>query len=212
MRYQGKIVKWYDDKGFGFIRATNDSKDIFFHISDIHQLKKRPEIDELVTYDLREDERGRFNAINVGYLAKNKYIVKSTVQSALNPYFLVFFLLFCTFVIERTLKGFLPAIFLFIFFGANLVVFLFYYQDKVSANKNEWRITESTLHLFSLVGGWGGAYIAQKTFSHKHKKASFMFTYKITILINCTLITLYAIPILRELILTWFKLSAVGLQ
>ncbi len=60
MRYEGKIVKWYDDKGFGFIRATKDSKDFFLHISQIHRLKKRPEINELISYEIAKDEKAAF--------------------------------------------------------------------------------------------------------------------------------------------------------
>ena len=38
MRCQGKIIKWHDDKGFGFLRANGESKDVFLHISDIYKL------------------------------------------------------------------------------------------------------------------------------------------------------------------------------
>ncbi len=72
------------------------------------------------------------------------------------------------------------------------MVFLYYYQDKTSAIKNDWRTEESTLHWLSLLGGWGGAYVAQKLFRHKHKKASFMFAYKLTVIINCLAIILYS--------------------
>lgn len=50
MRHEGKLIKWYDDKGFGFIRATVDSKDVFLHVSEIKKMKRRPIINELVTY------------------------------------------------------------------------------------------------------------------------------------------------------------------
>jgi len=71
MRYQGKIIKWQDDKGFGFVRATNDSKDVFLHISDIHRLNKRPEVNKQISYELIKDDRGRFRATHVAYLTKS---------------------------------------------------------------------------------------------------------------------------------------------
>lgn len=194
MRYQGKIIKWYDDKGFGFIRATQDSKDIFLHISEIHKLNKRPEINEAVTYEIVKDGQGRFRAVNVNYVSAQRKTEKSDMPISFSYLFLAFIFLFAAFIIERTLMGFLPRVVPFIFAGANLIVFLYYYQDKVSAIKKGWRTPESTLHFMSLLGGWGGAYIAQKTFRHKHKKASFMMIYKLTVLINCSVIILYSVP------------------
>ena len=192
MRYQGKIIKWYDDKGFGFVRATTDSKDVFLHISQIHKLNKRPEINEIVTYEITKDEEGRFRAINVAYLLEQENPRKLDNSTSFSFIFLAFIFLFAVFVLERTLKGHLPHFYIFIYLGSNLFVFLYYYQDKTSAIKNDWRTQESTLHWLSLLGGWGGAYVAQKLFRHKHKKASFMFTYKLTVLFNCLAIILYS--------------------
>lgn len=202
MRYEGKIVKWHDDKGFGFIRATQDSKDVFLHISQIHRLKKRPEINEIVSYEIVKDERGRFRAENVSYRSNQVNPTKSSNSTSFSKSFLVFILLFFIFVIERSLNGFLPLWFPLVFFAANLIVFLYYYQDKTSALKNDWRTPENTLHWLSLIGGWGGAYFAQKIFKHKHKKQSFMFTYKLTVLMNCVVITLYSVPQLSSKIIT----------
>jgi uncharacterized membrane protein YsdA (DUF1294 family)/cold shock CspA family protein len=194
MRYQGKIIKWYDDKGFGFIRATQDSKDVFLHISDIHKLRKRPEINESVTYEIAKDTKGRFRAVNVAYPSTQTNIATPSTPASFSYLFLAFIFLFAAFIIERTLMGFLPHIVPFIFLGANLIVFLYYYQDKASALRRNWRTPERKLHFLSLLGGWGGAYIAQKIFRHKHKKTSFMMVYKLTVLINCSLIILYSVP------------------
>jgi uncharacterized membrane protein YsdA (DUF1294 family)/cold shock CspA family protein len=196
MRYQGRVIKWYDDKGFGFVRASTDSKDVFLHISEIQKLNKRPEINELVTYEIANDEKGRFRAVNVGYVSGKEASKKSSISTSFSYTFLAFIFLFTAFVLERTLKGLLPHFYIFIYLGANLIVFLYYYQDKTSATKNGWRTQESTLHWLSLLGGWGGAYIAQKLFRHKHKKASFMFTYKWTVIFNCLMIILYSVPLL----------------
>jgi uncharacterized membrane protein YsdA (DUF1294 family)/cold shock CspA family protein len=194
MRYQGKIIKWYEDKGFGFIRATQDSKDVFLHISEIHKLNKRPQINESVTYEIAKDEKGRFRAENVGYQSAQTNTNKSDISTSFSYVFLTFIFLFLAFVIERALMGFLPHIVPFIFVGANLIVFSYYYQDKASAIRRNWRTPESTLHFMSLMGGWGGAYIAQKMFRHKYKKTPFMVVYKLTVLINCSVIILYSVP------------------
>lgn len=205
MRYEGKITKWYDDKGFGFIRATKDSKDVFLHISEIQKHKKKPEINQLVTYEITNDSQGRLRALNVSYVMANGYTRNSRTPSKLSYPFIIFFLLFTAFIIERTFSRHLPNFFPFLFIGCNLVIFLYYYQDKTSAIKKDWRTPESTLHFLSLLGGWGGAYIAQKLFRHKHKKSAFMAIYKLTVVINCTLVTLYSTPLLLNKLTTYIS-------
>ena len=201
MRFEGKLIKWYDDKGFGFIRATQDSKDVFLHISEIQKLKQRPKINALLSYEIARDDKGRFRAVNVGYSLAHKSVKKVDSPVSFSVAFIVYFLLFTAFIIERTLKGFLPEVFPFIFIGANLVVFLYYYQDKTSALRNDWRTPEATLHWLSLIGGWGGAYIAQKLFRHKYKKDAFMMAYKLTVFVNCLVITIYSVPQLRSFLM-----------
>jgi uncharacterized membrane protein YsdA (DUF1294 family)/cold shock CspA family protein len=202
MRHQGKIIKWHDDKGYGFVRATSDSKDAFLHISDIRRLNKKPEINELVSYELIKDDRGRFRATNIAYQTNSTTIRSIEKPASLNSVFLVFIFMFFSFVIERTLRGFLPVTFTLILFGANLMLFLYYYQDKTSAIKKAWRTPESTLHWLSLIGGWPSAYVAQKLFNHKHKKQSFVVTYRLTALINCIAVMLYSLPYLQNVLIS----------
>jgi uncharacterized membrane protein YsdA (DUF1294 family)/cold shock CspA family protein len=202
MRYQGKIIKWHDDKGYGFVRATSDSKDVFVHISDIRHLNKRPEINELVSYELMNDDRGRSRATNVAYQTSSTSIKSIEKPTKLNSAFLMFILIFFTLVTERTLKGFLPVTFTLIVIGSNLLLFLYYYQDKTSAIKKTWRTPESTLHWLSLIGGWPSAYVAQKLFNHKHKKQSFEVSYKLTVLINSSALMLYTMPYLENMLIS----------
>lgn len=49
--------------------------------------------------------------------------------------------------------------------------------DKVKAQNDEWRTKESTLHLFEVLGGWPGSYVAQRRFRHKIRKSSYQATY-----------------------------------
>lgn len=34
---KGKVIKYFEDKGFGFIK-TSDSREVFFHISDVNEV------------------------------------------------------------------------------------------------------------------------------------------------------------------------------
>lgn len=55
----------------------------------------------------------------------------------------------------------------------SVVTFFLYWQDKRKAVNGEWRTPEATLHLFEFLGGWPGAYLAQRAFRHKTSKVSY---------------------------------------
>ena len=62
--------------------------------------------------------------------------------------------------------------------------FIMYGMDKSAAEKGARRISESTLHLVSLAGGWPGALAGQKVFRHKTKKQPFRRIFWITVVAN----------------------------
>ena len=101
MRYQGKLVKWYDDKGFGFIRATIDSKDVFLHISEFQKLNKRPAIGEFLSYEITQDDKGPFRAVNVSRPNTQSSTKKTNEKTEFSFTFVVFFLIFTSFIIEQ---------------------------------------------------------------------------------------------------------------
>jgi uncharacterized membrane protein YsdA (DUF1294 family) len=65
----------------------------------------------------------------------------------------------------------------------SMATFGLYWHDKRRAQANGWRIPESTLHAFSLLGGWPGAYVAQQYLRHKTAKRWFQFVYWVIVLV-----------------------------
>ncbi len=55
--------------------------------------------------------------------------------------------------------------------------FLLYRHDKQRAQTGGWRTPESTLHFAELLGGWPGAFLAQRVFRHKTAKTSFLVVF-----------------------------------
>ena len=55
----------------------------------------------------------------------------------------------------------------------NAVTFLAYGVDKRAAMRGAWRVPEVNLHTLEFLGGWIGAFAAQKVFRHKTKKKSY---------------------------------------
>jgi uncharacterized membrane protein YsdA (DUF1294 family) len=66
----------------------------------------------------------------------------------------------------------------------SVIAFFAYRSDKRRAEAGEWRIPEFTLHLAGLIGGWPGAFLAQRQFRHKTSKTSFQVVFWVIVLVH----------------------------
>jgi uncharacterized membrane protein YsdA (DUF1294 family)/cold shock CspA family protein len=178
----GKISSWNDDKGFGFITPKSGGKTIFIHINDFSKKHKRPMQGLSVNYQLSTDSNGRRCAINVYPKRGHKKVNKSDRQLSFSVFLSITFL--CV-VGGLVVLNKLPVIILGIYAIVSVLTFALYAKDKSAAQSGRWRTSESTLHLFSLIGGWPGAIVAQSRLRHKSKKISFRVVYWVTVIINC---------------------------
>jgi uncharacterized membrane protein YsdA (DUF1294 family) len=61
--------------------------------------------------------------------------------------------------------------------GVSVAAFVGQGIDKRKAASGQWRTPEATLHLFELLGGWPGAFLAQRIFYHKTAKAGYQLVF-----------------------------------
>lgn len=66
--------------------------------------------------------------------------------------------------------------------GLSALSFSLHALDKRRAGKDAWRIPESTLHAVELLGGWPGAFLAQRILRHKTAKWTYQITFWIIVL------------------------------
>ena len=57
-----------------------------------------------------------------------------------------------------------------------------YAVDKRRAEEREWRVPEARLHLLELLGGWPGAFLAQRRLRHKCSKGSYQAVFWLIVL------------------------------
>mgnify|MGYP003652971265 CR=1 FL=1 len=74
------------------------------------------------------------------------------------------------------------------YLAASIFTLLVYGVDKLAAIKGWYRVREDTLHLLSLLGGWPGAYLAQRWFRHKTRKMPFRRVFRVTLFLNLALL------------------------
>ncbi|WP_291354072.1 DUF1294 domain-containing protein [Acinetobacter sp. UBA3106] len=195
MRDQGRLVEWYDDKGYGFIQPNDASKDrVFLHIKDFMRQGPRPIVGCALEYTVLLDGDGRYRAQQVIYLKasqtqKKVNKPKNSNQPAqkLKPMQIAcvgYILALAVFTILDLLSG---MVLLFISV-INAITYWMYAQDKEAALQGNRRVPEQTLHLLSFLGGWPTAWLAQEKMRHKTQKQPFRKIYFCTIALNILLI------------------------
>ncbi len=59
----------------------------------------------------------------------------------------------------------------------SILAFAIYGIDKQQSRRHGRRISERTLHMLSVLGGWPGALVAQHLFRHKRSKPGFIIVF-----------------------------------
>ena len=62
---KGQLIKWNDDRGFGFIKPSEGSKEVFLHISAVKTTRRRPKVGDTIFYELTTGTDGRISASGV---------------------------------------------------------------------------------------------------------------------------------------------------
>lgn len=66
----------------------------------------------------------------------------------------------------------------------SVIAYITYAIDKKAAINNRRRVSEKSLHLLGVVGGWPGALLAQQRLRHKTRKTAFQVTFWLTVVVN----------------------------
>lgn len=214
IRRKGKIIKWNDDKGFGFILPTdsNSKKNVFVHIKSFSDKSVRPAEGQDVTYTIQKNDDGRDSAIKVSRSTDNlvrnktsnhrkknikptyKRINSDNTQLDLKPvqsissFYTIIILSFVAFLLHFTIEGKLPPFIIVIYILMGIMTYFIYSEDKDMAINNERRTSEQKLLTLSFFGGWIGALIAQQKFRHKTKKISFQKSFWTAVFFNVMLL------------------------
>jgi uncharacterized membrane protein YsdA (DUF1294 family) len=96
--------------------------------------------------------------------------------------FLVVLLVAPGIALYRLRDSIAPVLAVVIIFGVSAAAFVGQWIDKRKAASGEWRTPEATLHLFELLGGWPGAFLAQRSFRHKTAKPGYQIVFWLIVL------------------------------
>lgn len=207
----GRIKSWNDDKGFGFIQPAAGGTEVFAHISAMRGARRPSSGDQVLFVAGRDERgRLRAEHLRLaGELAidqpqirvkpraaasigKTQPAARSRARNARqasgglrNPAAkLMVFAALCSLPVFGALRflaegqNIWPLL---LYPLASVLGFILYWRDKSSAQQNRQRISENTLHLVELAGGWPGALLAQQAFRHKTRKVSYQLLFWIIV-------------------------------
>ncbi len=202
MKLKGRLSNWNDQKGYGFVEPLSGGARAFVHIKSFSRRNgRRPTEGDLIVYQQVKDPSGRDAAVDIIFSvsAQPSSRKSSSKRNSINNpqgksrknkgWWGEIALTFLTAILGYTVfSGQLPYQVAVFYLLASLITFIAYAIDKSSAQAGRWRTQESTLHFFALIGGWPGAYLAQKNLRHKSIKQEFQSTFWITIFLNFALL------------------------
>lgn len=181
MRYEGKIVRWNDEKGFGFVLPKMGGQPVFVHVRGFSDRERRPFDEALVSYELGSDVKGRCCAVNVVFADEGK-VVRELRVSVLPILLSIAFLIFMGGLVW---SGRVPIVIAVGYLMFSLIAFGAYALDKDAAENRRWRMPEKKLFILGLAGGWPGAVLAQQLLRHKSSKREFQVVFWFTVVLNC---------------------------
>lgn len=187
MSVRGRISKWNDERGFGFITPDSGGNEVFVHVKAFPRNGTRPHLGAAVTYDLAHDAQGRRRAHNV------RLMDTSLSPGPAEAAFLAG-IVFLSFVGAVAAHDRLPFAVFWWYLGMSALTLGLYAIDKSAAKNNDDRIPENTLHLLSLLGGWPGALYGQQLLRHKSRKMPFRVVFWMTVVINMVALVLLLSP------------------
>ena len=185
MRRQGKIAKWNDERGFGFISSSEGGDSVFLHISSLPRSDRRPKVNEAVSYTPAFDSQGRPRANDVRFIDGPSIASRMRRIPISRIVAIAFAMSFLIALAALVAVGWLELSWLVLYYGASIYTYGSYSRDKTAAENARRRTPERKLHLLSLIGGWPGALIAQVRLRHKTRKTSFLIEYWLTVIVNC---------------------------
>ena len=207
MRYQGSLVQWNDERGFGWIATDGGGEKVFVHIS---AFAPRPPADQRPKDGQRLEfsvvmEGGKKRAQQVSWRVaqrvqtptstprkagtqvisrSNSRPVASDGWHASSSFSYGALLIWLVLMLGCAMVWGVPRWLWLAYLALSVLTFMMYWQDKWAAQKGQWRTPEKTLQMFALAGGWPGAVLAQQWLRHKSSKTSFQMQFWCMVILN----------------------------
>lgn len=174
--WYGTITQWEDSKGFGWVESGG--KRVFVHIKDFERGQRRPNAGEEIRFIPGLDLKGRACAKRVVFVKAGGCCGRVGIGGwmLLSGLLVLPSLAMLWFPVSWWMGAGAMA-------SASAITYGIYADDKKRAMAGVWRVPERSLHLAELLGGWPGAFLAQRRLRHKCSKLSYQVVFWIIVVI-----------------------------
>jgi uncharacterized membrane protein YsdA (DUF1294 family)/cold shock CspA family protein len=169
---KAELVEWNQQKCYGFLQMGKTR--VFLHIRDFAELHKKPVTGDRISFVLGQDAQGRTCATQAVHVNDGGRISVISLLVMCGLLVMPVLALRHLKVDWRWAAGMGITI--------NVLAYVAYAVDKRRAREKAWRISEARLHLVELLGGWPGAFMAQRRLRHKCSKVSFQSVFWLIVL------------------------------
>jgi uncharacterized membrane protein YsdA (DUF1294 family)/cold shock CspA family protein len=181
MVQSGHLIRWDDERGFGFIEAQ-DGRQHFVHISAIGHAAGRPRLGDKVTFATAPSKNGRTEATRVRILrgdtspAPAPAAVPRPVER-LGPkldWRMPMAGLLALLLAIGTFQGAVPPLVAMAYCVMSGLSMLAYRLDKEFAARQQWRLSEEIMQGLDLLLGIIGGLLGQAVYRHKTRKSAYL--------------------------------------
>lgn len=172
----GHITDWNPDRGFGFIEC--DGTRIFLHQRDFAKRHKTPDVGDRLQFELGQDKQDR-------PCAKKAVHVNDGGRFTSEAILFLAFLVGAPICALVKLSAVISPAYLAVYgLTISTITYFTYAWDKNRARKKGQREPEYVLHLLEFLGGWPGAFAAQRHLRHKCSKLSYQFVFWLIVAVH----------------------------
>lgn len=199
MRFTGRLKTWTDDRGFGFIEPLKGGDEVFVHIKAFTRRDGRPQVDQLLSFEVELGPGGKKRARNVEPVRAPLRTAPSKRESPAQwgvaslfaiPAFMVLY-------VVVSVAWSVPRWAALAYLVLSGICFAAYAIDKSAAGRGHRRTSEQALLTLGLIGGWPGAIVAQQALRHKSSKTAFRARFWPTVVLNVVAFVGLSSPLVR---------------
>lgn len=81
-RQEGRLIRWHEDKGYGFIAPDVGGPEVFVHISEFPRDQRHPQLGDRLTFVVLSESASRKKAVELDNLSAYQREVQATLPHA----------------------------------------------------------------------------------------------------------------------------------
>lgn len=187
MRFEGILTTWNEEKGHGLIAADQGGQDIVVAQSALRGGPEKPRAGQRVSFEIEPAAGGYKRARNVATAPSRREIhaaIRRGRRGGVGPASMLAVPLFLVVFLLAAVAWGVPAWVGVLYVAMSVVAATTYAMDHRAVGTTLPRVSESTLLMMALAGGWPGGLLVMQLTRHKTAKPVFQVAFWLAVVLN----------------------------